>query len=137
MKTAFITVRPKYNSYGLFSIAPLGPVYLATMLSNKGHEARVFDESRSFVFNRRNGKVNPAVLKSDFIGLSVISPAANRAKELIEAIRQQKPDIRMAVGGPHVTGEEQAREFAQFVDVVVQNEAETIIDEVVNGKLNG
>jgi len=137
MKISLIAVKPKHSAYGLFSIDPLGPAYLGTILSGRGHRVTVYDESRAPVFNEKKDKIYSALLDSDFIGLSVISPAASRALRMLKAIRSQIPGVRTAVGGPHLLGDEQAKEFARYADVVVQKEAENILDELVNGDLNG
>ena len=135
MKADFITLRPKHNSYGLFSIAPLGGVYLGTILKEKGYDVTVYDEDRSDLY--KNGSVHPKILQADFVGITVISPTAARALEFLKALRKENPSIRTAVGGPHVLGDDQAREFAQYADVVFQYEAENIIEDVVTGKVNG
>jgi anaerobic magnesium-protoporphyrin IX monomethyl ester cyclase len=137
MKVTFITLRPTYNSYGLFSIAPLGAIYLGTILKNKGHDVTVFDEDRSRIYINKRGTLNPVILASDFVGISVISPTANKAKELLEDIKKQNPDIRTAVGGPHVLGNDQARKFSKWADVVVQKEAENNIEDIAKGKYSG
>jgi len=137
MKILLIAVRPKHSSYGLFSIAPLGLIYPGTILKNQGHEVTVFDEARTSVFNEKKAKLRPELLNSDFIGISVISPCANRALHLLKTIREQAPKIRTAVGGPHVLAEEQAEEFAQYAHIVVQKEAENIIEDIVKGNLSG
>jgi len=137
MKASFIMVRPRHSSYGIFSIAPLGIIYLATILKNKGYDVTVYDEARSHVFHEKRGYVAPHLLDSDFIGLSVISPAASRALRMLQAIDRQNPRIRKGVGGPHVLGREQAEEFASHADIVVQREGEAIIEEAVGGQLNG
>jgi anaerobic magnesium-protoporphyrin IX monomethyl ester cyclase len=137
MKISLIAVRPKHSSYGLFSIAPLGLLYLGTILKNSGNEVTVYDEARTNVYNEKKQKVRSEILKSDFIGISVISPAANRALAFLKTIKKLKPAIRTAVGGPHVLGEEQAKRFAQYADIIVKKEAENIIEKVVNGSLTG
>ena len=137
MKISLIAVRPKHSAYGLFSIDPLGPAYMGTILRDKGHSVTVYDEVRAPVYNEKKERLHPDLLDSDFIGLSVISPAAKRALKMLKAIRSQNAGIRTAVGGPHVIGNEQAEEFARYADVVVQKEAENILDELVNGDLNG
>ncbi|MCF8336113.1 MAG: B12-binding domain-containing radical SAM protein [Bacteroidales bacterium] len=137
MKISLITVRPRHSAYGLFSIVPLGPVYLGTILKEKGHQVVVYDEARSHIFDEKKGELHPDLLNSDFIGLSVISPAAGRALRLLEAVTAHNPGIRTAAGGPHILGMEQAEEFSRYADVVVQKEAENIIAEMVNGNLNG
>lgn len=137
MKISLITVRPRHSAYGLFSIVPLGPVYLGTILKEKGHQVVVYDEARSHIFDEKKGELHPDLLNSDFIGLSVISPAAGRALRLLEAVTAHNPGIRTAAGGPHILGMEQAEEFSRYADVVVQKEAENIIEEMVNGNLNG
>lgn len=137
MKISFITLRPTYNSYGLFSIAPLGVLYLGTILKNKGHEVTVYDEDRSHIYTDRKGTINSSILSSDFIGISVISPTAKKAIDLLRNIKNQNSQIRTAVGGPHVLGEDQANKFAGYADVVVQREAEKNIEDIVEGRVKG
>ena len=137
MKVTLVAVRPRHSAYGLFSIVPLGPVYLGTILQQKGHDVTVYDEARTPVFNEKKGEIHPDLSSSDFIGLSVISPAAARALKMLKAIKRQNSFIRTAAGGPHILGKEQAEEFDRYADVVVQKEAENIIDKVINGELNG
>ncbi len=135
MKISFINLRPKHNSYGLFSIAPLGSVYLGTIIKQRGYDVTVYDEDRSHLYKK--GGIHPDILESDFIGLTVISPTANKALNFLKRLREENPQIRTAVGGPHVLGKEQAEEFAKYADTVVQYEAEEIIEDVVNGKSKG
>lgn len=135
MKVSFINLRPKHNSYGLFSIAPLGSVYLGTILKQRGYDVTVYDEDRSHLYKK--GGIHPDILESDFIGITVISPTANKALNFLKALRQENPKIRTAVGGPHVLGDDQAEEFRKYADAVVQYEAEEIIEDVVNGQLEG
>lgn len=137
MKVSLIMVRPRHSSYGIFSIAPLGLIYLGTILKHRGYDVTVYDEARGHIFNEKKGRMAPYLLDSDFIGLSVISPAANRGLRMLQAIDRQNPRIRTGVGGPHVLGQEQAGEFARYADVVVQREGEGIIEEVIGGQLNG
>ena len=135
MKVSFINLRPKYNSYGLFSIAPLGSVYLGTILKERGYDVTVYDEDRSHLYKK--GGIHPDILESDFVGITVISPTAGKALNFLKALRKENSKIRTAVGGPHVLGAEQSKEFAQYADAVVQYEAEEIIEDVVNGHLEG
>ena len=137
MKVSFVMIRPRHSSYGIFSIAPLGIIYLGTILKERGYDVTIYDEARNHIFNEKKGQIAPELLKSDFIGLSVISPAANRGLRMLKAIARQNPKIRTGVGGPHILGREQAEEFARYADVVVQKEGEDIIEEVVGGKLCG
>ena len=137
MKVSLIMVRPVHSSYGIFSIAPLGIIYLATLLNGKGYSVTVYDEARHHIFNEKKGWINPELLDSDFIGVSVISPAARRALHLLQIVKMKKPQTRLAAGGPHVLGNEQAREFLQYADAVVQKEAEGVIEDVVRGQMQG
>ncbi len=137
MKVSLIALRPKYNSYGLFSIAPLGVIYLGTILKERGYDVTVYDEDRSHIFEKGNDRLNKEILSSDFIGISVISPTANKAIELLKEIKIQNPHARTAVGGPHMLGNEQAEKFARYADVVVQKGAENIIEDIVKGKFRG
>jgi anaerobic magnesium-protoporphyrin IX monomethyl ester cyclase len=137
MKISLINIRPRHSAYGLFSIAPLGVITLATILKQKGHEVVVYDEARTHVFNDNRGRVEDELLKSDVIGLSVISPAAARALQMLKVIREERPDVRILVGGPHVLGQQQAETFAEFADVVVQGEAEELLEDLIEGNRRG
>jgi len=137
MKISLINVRPRHSAYALFSIAPLGAITLGTLLKRQGHEVVVYDEARTSIFNEKRGKVRDDLLKSDIIGLSVISPAAARALRMVKAIRHDKPEVRILVGGPHVLGRQQAETFAKYADVVVQGEAEELLDDIVEGNRLG
>ncbi|MFP4019069.1 MAG: cobalamin-dependent protein, partial [Bacteroidales bacterium] len=110
MKVSLIALRPKYSSYGLFSIAPLGLLYLGTILQQEGHDVVVFDEERSHIY-KPDGNINPDILASDFTGISVISPTADKALELLHKLKIQRSNIRTALGGPHVLCDEQAEKF--------------------------
>jgi len=87
MKISLINVNQKNNPYGLFGIYPLGALYLGTVLKTKGYEVRVFDENREPAFNEKTGKFHPYILDSDFVGLTIISLAANRSFKLIQELR--------------------------------------------------
>jgi len=137
MRISFITLRPKYNSYGLFSIAPLGVVYLATILHDKGYDVAVYDEDRSKIFADKAGNPTSDILNSDVIGVSVISPTANKAYTLLKNIKNTHPQIRTIAGGPHLLGRKQATKFRQYADAVVQKEAENIIEEAIRGERTG
>ncbi len=121
----------------LFSPAPLGLAYLGTILHRKGYDVTIYDENRQKVFLENSGRILPQVLESDFVGGLVISPCARRAEKLFRELRSQKPGTRTAVGGPHMAGKEQAEHFAAFTDAVVQGEGEKVIEQVVNGRING
>jgi len=122
---------------GLFCLAPLGLVYLGTILKNKGYNVVVYDENRHPVFNEETGEIKRDILDSDFVGISLISPSAKRGKKFLKSLKKQVPEIRTAVGGPHVLGKEQAKEFLEVADVVVQKEGEEIIEKIVEGEIKG
>jgi len=137
MQISLINVRPRHSAYALFSIAPLGVITLGTILKGRGHDVLVYDEARTSVFHEKRGEIRNDLLKSDVIGLSVISPAAARALRMVKTIRQARPQMRILVGGPHVLGRQQAETFAEYADVVVQGEAEEILDDIIRGSKNG
>jgi anaerobic magnesium-protoporphyrin IX monomethyl ester cyclase len=121
----------------LFSIAPLGVITLATLLKQQGHQVVVYDEARTHVFNEKRKKLADELLESDIIGVSVISPAAARALQMLKVIREERPDVHILAGGPHVLGEQQAEAFAEYADVVVQGEAEELLNEIIEGNRRG
>ncbi len=137
MNIAFIVVRPVNNAYSLFGITPLGTLYLATILRKKGHNVTVYDENQYAIYNEKKQQFLVSFQDFDFVGLSILSPAANRSYRILQTLHKLYPNLRTAVGGPHVLGDEQAQQFLQYADTVVKYEAEHEIDSIVKGEVDG
>ena len=122
MKIVFIEPYAKEaNVYSKLSMPLLGPVYLGTILKNKGHEVEIYNED-----------IKPpdyANLEADLIGISILTATANRGYE----IARKFPKEKVIIGGVHASlVPQEARRFARQV---VVGEAEGVIGDIVNGKI--
>lgn len=131
-KPKFLFIQPPYERLKGLSIQnpPLGLLYLATVLDEKGYEARVYDcdatfeESRVPYSNEErirrqreylrniNEDGHPAwvdlkeVLRKerpDILGVSVMTPTWRSACRVLSIARAVLPSSQRLVGGPHIT----------------------------------
>jgi len=111
----------------------LGPIVLATILRRRGYDVAVLNENIS-------GSVvdDPEVLadicSSDVVGISIMTPTANRGYFIADRIRSLAPDVTVVFGGVHATFCPQ--EALVYGDVVVRGEGETIIESVASGEID-
>ncbi len=120
---------------------PLGLGYLAASLRKGGHEPVIVDLAKL----RLNGdRAAAAVLAEapDIVGISILSTAYLPARELIRSIRDRRPEVPLAVGGPHVTALPEDALNDLEVDLGVIGEGEHVfpelVDRIASGKqLNG
>jgi hypothetical protein len=113
MKISIIEPKtPFYNFYSaVIKYLPLlGPIYLGTILKNKGHDVTVYNENiKEIDYSRIKG--------SDVLGLSMITPTAPRGYEIAEKFRQLNPKGRVIIGGSHATFvPEEAAQYADHVE---------------------
>jgi len=99
----------------------LGPVYLGTILKNKGHEVEIYNED---VEAPDYSKLDP-----DLIGISLLTSTAKRGYE----IAGKFPKEKVIIGGVHASL--LPDEAIRFARQVVVGEAEEIICDIVEGKI--
>ena len=77
MKINFIVPGTEINMYkaGGFRIPQIGVLYLATILSQAGHDVRVYDEN---VINitEKGGKLPEELFDANAFGISILTPSA-------------------------------------------------------------
>lgn len=121
MKIVFIEPRAcEANIYSKMPMPLLGPVYLGTILRNRGHDVQIYNENIH--------APDYASLKADLIGISILTPTAKRGYE----IAKRFPKDKVIMGGVHASllpdeGLECSRQ-------VVVGEAEDVITDVVEGR---
>jgi len=110
----------------------LGPITLASILEQRGYDVAVYNENLS-------GSVldDPSVMEdlcsADVVGVSIMTPTANRGYQIADAIRARCPEVTIAFGGVHATFcPEEAR---QHGDIVVRGEGESVIEAVAAGRV--
>ncbi len=70
---------------------------------------------------------------ADFVGISIMTPTAMRGYDIARAIRRLSPRPRIAFGGVHATF--RPEEAVGFGDYAVQGEAENVIADLVEGRV--
>jgi radical SAM superfamily enzyme YgiQ (UPF0313 family) len=123
MKIAFIEPRqPGENVYSKLRIPLLGPLYLGTILKNRGHEVEVYNED----FNPPD---YDRLQSADVVGISILTSTSQRGYE----VARKFPREKVVLGGVHASllPEEAIRHARQ----VVVGEAEDVIADVFEGRL--
>src|SRR5947207_420686 len=89
------------NEGGMGAVAPLGVLYIASVLREAGHQVRVFDAGELWdpnPFREALRTFRPAV-----IGISAITIEARVMEQMARVVREELPDVPIIVGGPHAT----------------------------------
>lgn len=131
-KPRFLFINPPYERLKGFAVqsVPLGLLYVATVLTENGYEAKVYDADTSFTHRfLRYSNVNRArshvhyldglqdanhevwhelirIIEQedpDIVGVSIMTPTYGSSQKVISITRQQQPSCTILVGGPHVT----------------------------------
>jgi len=122
MKVVF--VEPRSTAANIYSKLPmplLGPVYLGTILKNEGHDVEIYKED---IYTPDYARI-----KADIIGISILTSTANRGYE----IARKFPKEKVIIGGVHASLLPQ--EAGRFARQVVVGEAESVISDVISGKI--
>jgi len=115
---------------------PLGLGYLAAGVREHGHEVAVLDMAKKRMSTQK-GIRELMALKPELIGISILSTAYLPAREIIQEIRRELPDLPIVVGGPHVTALPEDALLNLGVSLGVVGEAElafpALVDKIANG----
>ena len=121
-----ITKAERYRgNLGIFggNQIPLGMFYLAAYLRKHGYAVDAVDaESRHIPLETLIAHIRQGDF--DALGISTTTVAFHRALELARAARQAFPELKIFLGGPHVSSQPlQAMQFPEF-DYAIRNEGE-------------
>jgi anaerobic magnesium-protoporphyrin IX monomethyl ester cyclase len=106
-------------------LAPLGILYIAAYLRERGHKVRVFDPLPADVsFADEIPRFGPHM-----VGLGLMTPQYSRARMILRAIRGRLPQANFFAGGPHPSAlpRETVRDLA--LDFAVVGEGEVTVAE--------
>src|SRR3989338_3093638 len=92
-------VYPRTQSQFKSNLFPLGVVYLATLLKNKGYDIKILDSSFDKDLEPVKSKIKE--FKPDFVGVSVTSDLYDNMKDIISFSKQN--GAFTVIGGPHAT----------------------------------
>ncbi|MDD5236305.1 MAG: radical SAM protein, partial [Candidatus Omnitrophica bacterium] len=99
----------------------LGPIYLGTILKNKGYEVEIYNEDMH--------APDYSKLNADIIGISILTSTALRGYE----IAKKFPKDKVIIGGVHASL--LPEEAGQFAKHVVIGEAEGVIVDLVENRI--
>lgn len=121
MKIALIEpAASEANVYSKIHMPLLGPVYLGTILKNRGHQVEIFNEN---IYRPDYSR-----LEVDIVGISILTSTAGRGYE----IARKFPKEKVIIGGVHASLLSQ--EALGFARQVVAGEAEDLIVDIVEGR---
>jgi anaerobic magnesium-protoporphyrin IX monomethyl ester cyclase len=106
---------------------PLGLALIAAILEKQGYPVSIVDANTPG-YSMEN--ISTAVADADVVGITAMTPTIGEALKIAKQVKQVRPDVKLVIGGPHVTlmpGE--TLSSSPYVDVVTRGEAdETVVD---------
>ncbi len=132
-KKRVVFIEPEGSESNVFEhymgLPLMGTLYLGTILHNKGYDVKVYNE------NIMEGEFDPYQVNADVFCISCLTVSANRGKILAHELKQLNPESRIIIGGIHASLNPET--FEDVADQIVSGEAETVIEDVVEGNLEG
>ena len=110
----------------------LGSIILATILEERGYDVAVHNENVSGPLEG-NAASYADVCGADVVGITIMTATANRGYELARKLRADGCAATIVFGGSHATF--MPEEAAEYGDVVVCGEGETVIEAIAAGDL--
>lgn len=117
---------------------PLGLCLLAAIVKREGYDASILDaEALRISFEETLKRIIDA--KPDYIGITAVTISILNAAKLAEMIKKTNPNIKIILGGPHITAvpKKTMERFSQF-DIGVVGEAEitlkVLLEYIGSGK---
>ena len=140
---SILLIRPAYslNIYKVYGKLPkhreirppLGLMYIAAYLQQKGFEVGILDAEKDLLNNEEILK-RIIARSSNYVGITSTTPEFPKVKELFDAIKKVRPDIITFAGGPHFSAvpESSNGEYSS-IDYVVVGEGEKAVLKIVTG----
>ncbi|MBU0460892.1 B12-binding domain-containing radical SAM protein [bacterium] len=108
---------------------PLGLLYIASALMEKGVDVSLYDPETSDISSLGEQISNRNI---DVIGVYSTCSQHNEIVRLVSFIKGRHNDIPIIIGGPHASSNPQDVIKDSLVDMVVQGEGELLFPELVN-----
>lgn len=122
-------VNPKYGTLSYYP--PLGLLYIASLLKEKGHEVFFIDaDNQGLSYEEIRDMVNQT--KSEIIGITSLTSQLMEVYELSKHLKESRNELSIIVGGPHPSALpiDVLRE-CKYIDAVVIGEGEYTFLEIV------
>jgi radical SAM superfamily enzyme YgiQ (UPF0313 family) len=131
MKT--LLINPPYP-FQEFPIIPMGLLYLAAVLEEKGYEVDVLD---MLVSKCSRDKVKRKIdeFQPDIVGVTCVTMNYHRASDILRYCKDIDKDLITLIGGPHVTFNAiETLNEAPWIDIVIRGEGEFTMLDLVQRK---
>lgn len=133
----FLLIRPgdwkknvKYFIASPSSFPPLGLLYVAATLEQKGHEVEILDY---YIEDNGMEKLKKTLISSDAVGMGVHTNELNFSINISNMIKDIDSNIPVIIGGPHCTfSQEQTLKNIPSADICVVGEGEHVILELAS-----
>jgi anaerobic magnesium-protoporphyrin IX monomethyl ester cyclase len=111
-------------------LPPLGLTYLAAVLEPDGYEIRIIDCPVNKI-NHEKLRSEITAFQPDLVGISAITPTIKSALQSAHLAKEECPDSKVIIGGPHATFmDTQILSEYPDVDVIVRGEGERTIRDL-------
>jgi len=80
-----------------------------------------------------NSEAYQDICAADMVGISIMTPTANRGYTVARRIKRDSPRVKVIFGGVHATF--QPDEALTHGDIVVRGEGETVIERIASGEI--
>lgn len=127
-KVIFVEPRgAESNVFEKYMMLPLlGPIYLATILKQRGYDTIVLNEN---IIGR---DITIDDLNCDILCISILTNTAPRGYEIASMFKSKYPDKLVIIGGIHATF--LPEESLRYADYVIKFEGEETILKIIEGK---
>ncbi len=123
------------NEGGMGAVAPLGILYIASVLREAGHKVRLFDAGE--LWNPQPFRETLQGFRPDVVGLSAITIEARVMEQMAQVCREELPEVPIILGGPHATAYPQRCARNPNIDYVALGEGELTALELVRALTQG
>ncbi|MBN2454690.1 radical SAM protein [Candidatus Woesearchaeota archaeon] len=131
-KKVLLVLPPNIGRYVVATIPHAGVAYLAAFLEREGHKAEIAD--MRIYPDEKELYSQIERFKPDLIGLSTASIGYKMSYEIVNKLKKRYPEIRIMLGGSHVSTVHSKVLEETEADCAAYGEAEQTFIEFANGK---
>ncbi len=114
---------------------PIGLALIGAILEKEGHPINLLDANAMKLMPEEVSKAIPA---GDVVGITAMTPTIGIALRIARHLKKNKPEIKIIIGGPHVTLlPEETLSLSPDVDVIVRGEGDETINELLGAMESG
>lgn len=130
MEELYGKIKLRNFGWGLF---PYGLASVAGFLKQKNHNIRLVDATYEF---DNLGQLKKMILDEnpEFVGISVTTPQVNESLGICRFVKENLPQTKTILGGPHPSALPEETVSTPVVDMVVFGEGEYTLQEILEGK---